>query len=294
MSSLSTARHDPPAALRWTLLVLFLSALLLVGCGEAREGAQGTPTAQPRGEISVPLPTFVAELKAPIVDLTIHQDEVLVEPVPLRAGFPFTVTALIHNNLRVPAEDIPVMILISAEQEEIGYTSYTQLITVTVPASQSLQVDLPVDWNFAGGEHRLWIQANRLPDAWQERAPTKSEANTQDNIALVDLIVDPFDAYTSDLCSGRVDVKIGPEDILPEPDQQRVLVRLHNVGNRCSVQSASCRDQCECDGNRLHACDSTLWGHSRGVGQSGSSLSGGRSADRAGKPQPVGGRAVGG
>jgi hypothetical protein len=29
-----------------------------------------------------------------------------------------------------------------------------------------------------------------------------------------------------------VDVEIGPEDILPEPGQQRVWVRVHNVGNR--------------------------------------------------------------
>ena len=231
MSSLSTERHDPPTALRWTLLVLFLPVLLLVGCGEGREGAQETPTTQPRGEIRVPLPTFIVEPEVPTVDLTLREDEVLVEPMPLRAGFPFTVTALIHNNLTVPAGDIPIMVLISAEHEEIGYTSYTQLITVTIPASQSLQVDLPVDWNFVGGEHQLWIQVNRLPDAWQDRAPTHSEANVRDNFALVDLIVDPFDAYTSDLCSGRVDVEIGPEDILPEPDQQRVLVRVHNVGN---------------------------------------------------------------
>ena len=228
MSSLSTERHDPPAALRWTPLVLFLLVLLLVGCGE---GDQATPTAQPRGEIRAPLPTFIVEPEVSTVDLTLREDEVLVEPVPLRAGFPFTVTALLHNNLTIPAEDIPVMILISAEHEEIGYTSYTQLLTVTIPASQSLQVDLPMDWNFAGGEHQLWIQVNRLPDAWQDRAPTQSEVDVRDNFALVDLVVDPFDAYTSDLCSGRVDVEIEPADILPEPDQQRVLVRVHNVGN---------------------------------------------------------------
>lgn len=123
------------------------------------------------------------------------------------------------------------MFLVSADQEEIGYTSYAELITVTIPASQSLQVDLPVEWNFAGGEHHLWVQVNRLPDAWQDRAPIWSEADTRDNIALVDLMVDPFDAYTSELCSGRVDVEIGPEDILPEPDRQRVWVRVRNIGN---------------------------------------------------------------
>ena len=204
--------------------------LLLIGCGEGREDAQETPTARPGAEIRVPLPTIV-EPEVPVVDLTLPEDEVLVGPEPLRAGFPFTVTALVQNNMTTPAAEIPVMVLISAQQEEIGYTSYANLITVTIPASQSLQVDMPVDWNFAGGEHRLWLQVNRLPDAWQVRAPTKVEANTRDNIALVDLMVDPFDAYVSDLCSGRVDVEIGPEDILPEPGQQRVLVRVHNVGN---------------------------------------------------------------
>jgi hypothetical protein len=232
MSSLSTERFGPPTTIHWTLLALLFSVLVLVGCGHGEEGAQETPTAQPRSEIQLALPTFAPESEVPNVDLTLAEDSVSLDPLPLRAGFPFTVTALVHNNLTGPAEDIPVMILISAEQEEIGYTSHTQLITVTVPASQSLQVDMPVDWNFAGGEHRLWIQVNRLPDAWQDRAPTRPEANTQDNIALVDLMVDPFDAYASDLCSGRVDVEISPEDILPEPDQQRVMVRVHNVGNR--------------------------------------------------------------
>ena len=205
--------------------------LLLIGCGEGREGARETPTARPGAEVRVPLPTIV-EPELPVVDLTLPKDGVLVGPEPLRAGFPFTVTALVRNNMTVPAGDIPMMVLISAQQEEIGYTSYAELITVTIPASQSLQVDMPVDWNFSGGEHRLWLQVNRLPDAWQERAPTKAETNTRDNIALVDLMVDPFDAYVSDLCSGRVDVEIGPADILPEPDRQRVLVRVHNVGNR--------------------------------------------------------------
>ncbi len=180
----------------------------------------------------MPLPTFAPMPEPHLVDLTLSEDDVSVEPVPLRAGFPFTVTALVQNNWSVPAEDIPVMVLISADQEEIGYTSYTRLLTVTVPASRSLQVDLPVDWNFSGGEHQLWIQVNRLPDAWQDQASTLSEADTRDNIALVDLMIDPFDAYTSDLCSGRVDVEIGEEDVLPEPDQQRVWVRVHNLGNR--------------------------------------------------------------
>jgi hypothetical protein len=205
--------------------------LLLAGCGGSSEDALETPATQPDAESGMQVPTFIPQPEVPLVDLVLSEESVLVGPEPLRAGFPFTVTALIHNNLTIPAEDIPVMVLITAQQEEIGYTSYAELITVTVPASQSLQLDLPVDWNFAGGEHRLWLQVNRLPDAWQDRAPTKPETNTRNNIALIDLMVDPFDAYMSDLCSGRVDVVIGPEGVLPEPGQQRVLVRVQNVGN---------------------------------------------------------------
>jgi hypothetical protein len=123
------------------------------------------------------------------------------------------------------------MIHISAGQEEIGYSPFVQLLTVTVPASQSLPVEVPVDWNLAGGEHQLWVQVNRLPDAWQARVATLPEVDTGDNIALLELIVDPFDAYVSDLCSGRVDVEIGPADVVPEPDQQRILVVVHNTGN---------------------------------------------------------------
>jgi hypothetical protein len=45
-------------------------------------------------------------------------------------------------------------------------------------------------------------------------------------------MVDPFDAYTSDLCPGRVDVEIEPADVVAEPGRQRALVRVHNPGNR--------------------------------------------------------------
>ncbi len=232
MSNLFAEVDAARSSVRWTLLFLALAVLMLAGCGLGRQGAQETPTARPLGEIRLTQPTLAPPPDPPAVDLSLSEDAVSVEPLPLRAGSPFTVTAFVQNNWSTPAEGIPVMVFISAEQEEIGFTSYSRLLTVTVPASQSLQVDLPVDWNFAGGEHQLWIQVNRLPDAWKERVATLPETDTRDNIALVDLMIDPFDAYTSDLCSGRVDVEIGPEDILPEPDQQRVWVRVHNVGNR--------------------------------------------------------------
>ena len=232
MSNLPAESQHPRTVKTWTLLLLVLPVLALAGCGLGGSGAQGTPTTRPLGEIRVPLPTYAPLPEQPVVDLSLSEDDVSIEPLPLRAGFPFTVTAVVHNNWPVAAEDVPVMLLITANQEEIGFTSYTQLLTVTVPATQSLEVELPVDWNFGGGEHQLWLQVNRLPDAWQERAPTLAEEDTQDNIALIDLMIDPFDGYTSDLCAGRVDVEIGPADILPEPAQQRVWVRVHNVGNR--------------------------------------------------------------
>jgi hypothetical protein len=165
------------------------------------------------------------------VDLTLSEEDVSTAPAPLRSGFPFTVTAIIHNNADVAAVDVPLMVHISAEQDQIGYTSFLQVLTVTVPPSESLPVKVPVNWNFAGGEHQLWVQANRVPDAWQSQTPALPEADITDNFALLNVMVDPFDAYTSDLCSGRVDVEIGSADVMLAPDRQRVLVRVHNVGN---------------------------------------------------------------
>jgi hypothetical protein len=215
----------------WIFLAL-LPLLLLIGCGTGGEAnQQSSPNGSP-GTIEATIPALTAEPEAPQLDLVLPEEEALIEPLPLRAGFPFTLTATIHNKADVLAENVPVMVFISAKQEEIGYTSFLQLLTVTLPASQTVPLTVPVDWNFAGGEHQLWIQVNRLPDAWQDRNPTQPETNTGDNIVLLDLMVDPFDAYSSDLCSGQVDLEIGPTDILPEPEKQRVLVRVHNAGNR--------------------------------------------------------------
>lgn len=161
-----------------------------------------------------------------------NDELVAVSPLPLRAGFPFTITALITNSAEIPAMNVPLLLHMSAEREEIGFTSFVQLLTVTIPASSSVPITVPVTWNFPGGEHRLWVQVNRLPEAWLDVNPTQAEANTGDNIALLDLIIDPFDAYASDLCPGRVDVRIEPVDVLPQPDLQRVQVRIHNSGNR--------------------------------------------------------------
>jgi hypothetical protein len=220
----------------------FLLAILLLvvvgACGGKPNSEQADMATLPPGRATLAArssavpPSGTATPTVPPVDLTLDAEDVTVEPVPLRAGFPFSVTAIVRNNLGVDAVDVSLMVHISAEQEEIGYSPFVQLLTVTVPASQSLPVEVPVDWNLAGGEHQLWVQVNRLPDAWQSRAATLPEADTGDNIALLELMVDPFDAYASDLCAGRVDTEIGPADVVPEPDQQRVLVVVHNIGNR--------------------------------------------------------------
>jgi hypothetical protein len=170
----------------------------------------------------------------PLVDLTLTDEDLAIEPMPLQAGSPFTITAIIHNQDNVPAVDVPILIYLSADQEEIGYSPFLQMITVTVAASQSLSVKTPVNWNLAGGEHQMWVQVNRLPEAWMSRAAVQPEADTSDNLALIKLIVEPFDAYTSELCPGHIDLEIGPEDVLPEPEGQRVVVQVHNLGNRAA------------------------------------------------------------
>jgi hypothetical protein len=165
------------------------------------------------------------------VDLALLEEGVAVAPIPVRAGFPFSITATLLNRGTAPVVDVPLMVHISAEQEELGHSPYLQVLTATLPASQSLSVEIPVNWNFPGGEHQLWLQANRLPEAWQSHSPAYPEADISDNIAVLELMVEPFDAYASDLCPGRVEVEINPEDVLPEPDRRRVMVRVHNLGN---------------------------------------------------------------
>lgn len=217
---------------RWMLLVLLPLLVLLIGCGESpadQSEALGTVSI---GTSRVTPSAEVVETPAPLVDLWLSEEEVSLDPLPLRAGFPFTLTAVVHNYAETPAVDVPVVLYMSAMQEQIGYSPFLQQFTVTVPASGSLPVEVPVNWNFGGGEHRIWFQVNRVPESWESNMPVLAEADTGDNFALLDVVVDPFDAYSSDLCSGRVDVEISPADIVPEPDRQRVLVLIHNQGNR--------------------------------------------------------------
>lgn len=213
--------------------ILFL--FLLSACGSAgRDSEDLTPSPSAGTSQAQPIETAPTDgtPAVPPVDLSLFAEEVAVEPLPLRAGFPFTITAVIHNNQDAPIADVPVMFYISARQEEIGYQPFIEILTITLPATQSVEVSVPVAWNFPGGEHQLWVQVNRMPEAWQARVPSRPEADIADNMVLQDLMIDPFDAYASELCSGRVDVEIGPADVLPEPDRQRVLVRVHNQGNR--------------------------------------------------------------
>jgi hypothetical protein len=231
---------------RWGSLFLLLLSLWVVACAPQEGNSQPvTPTVSPARATrearfsSTPGSTpEAADTSA--VDLELADSDLSLRPLPLRAGSPFTVTALIHNRGPIPAVHVPLMIYISAGQEEIGYSSFLKVLTPTVPASETLALQLPVDWNLAEGEHQLWIQVNRLPIAWQtvgdsivsHPVPVLPEVYTGDNTVLRQIVVDPFDAYVSDLCPGRIDVEIGPGDVLPEPDQQRVLVQVHNVGNK--------------------------------------------------------------
>jgi hypothetical protein len=168
------------------------------------------------------------------VSLSLAAKGIKLEPLPLRAGFPFTITIPIHNNEPVPAVGVPVMVYLSAKQEQIGFSSFFQVVTVTVPATQTLAVKVPVAQNLAGGEYKLWVQANLLspPIAQQAGTPTLPEVDLEDNSVLLDVAVAPFDAYASDLCPGRVDAAIEFAEIWLEPDLQRLHVRVHNVGNQ--------------------------------------------------------------
>jgi hypothetical protein len=220
----------PCRGLAFSVLFLLL-LLLLVGCDGTLPNSHQEPTSSVAAFVAT-RSSSTATPDTPVLELTLNAGAVTVAPQPVRAGFPFTVTTIIENKSGITATDLPVMVHISALRAEIGFMPFLEVLTVTVPASQSLTVDVPVHWNFDGGEHRVWIQVNRLPEAWQAAEPLQPEDAIADNIALVDLMIDPFDAYTSDLCSGRIDVEIGPADVLPEPDRQRVLVTVHNLGNR--------------------------------------------------------------
>ena len=214
-------------------LVLCLLLLLVLSCG--REGEGTTGPSPPSPEAAAPgggEPGALAATALPLLDLSLSEGEVTIAPLPLRASFPFTVTAIVHNPSQVSAVDVPILVHIQAEQERVGYSPFLAVITASVPASQSIPIDVPVRWNLAGGKHQIWIEVNHLPEAWSDRRSAAAEADLSDNAVLLESVVEPFDAYSSDLCRGRVDVQVGPADVVPDPDRQRVRVRVHNLGNR--------------------------------------------------------------
>ncbi|MGD8515619.1 MAG: hypothetical protein PVG54_01535 [Anaerolineae bacterium] len=216
----------------WLLLLVVVAA-----CSPAQVADTPGPDAGATSDTAAEGPSdgiVVAEAgteEVPRFDVFFSEEDVTIAPLPVRAGFPFTVTATLWYTGETAAQTIPFFALISPVQESLGYQPFVQVLTVTLPATEPVQVDVPVNWNFGGGEHQLWLQANRLPEAWQQRYAVQPELDVTGNMVLMDLMIDPFDAYTSELCSGRVDVQVGPEDVLPEPDQQRVLVRVRNEGN---------------------------------------------------------------
>ena len=106
-------------------------------------------------------PGAAAQGRVEPVSLSLVAQGIKLEPLPLRAGFPFTITILIHNKQPVAAVGVPVMVYLSAMQEEVGFGSFFRVLTVTVPATGTLAVKVPVIRNLAGGEYRLWVQVNR-------------------------------------------------------------------------------------------------------------------------------------
>jgi hypothetical protein len=144
---------------RWPLggglLFVSLVLLLLSSCSPGEGAGTEVPgISSLTGASSTSQPTAAsadATLNTPQVDLTLAEKDVTMKPLPLRAGSPFTVTAVIHNNSALTVRDVPFMICILAPQEEIGYMPFSEVLTVTLQPTQSLAVEVPVDWNTDSG-----------------------------------------------------------------------------------------------------------------------------------------------
>jgi hypothetical protein len=228
-------KGDEPFSVRtFFACFFFLALLVLAGCGGGgNQDVTSVPTWSPARATLIPPVTRlpVRETATPTVDLTVTGKDVKLAPLPLQAGSLFTITVLVHNNAPAPAVGIPVMVYLTADLDQIGFSSFFEVLTATLPATQTVAVQFPVAWNLAGGGHQLWVQVNNLPTAWQARTPTSLEADLSDNSVLLELTIAPFDAYSSDLCAGRVDVSLEAADVRLESDLQHVRVRVRNLGN---------------------------------------------------------------
>jgi hypothetical protein len=231
----ASAPQRLPAGSPAVLLVLML---LLAGCGTGGGSRAGQGTLEPEWATPASRSAAGATPGPSAVELSLGEQDIKLAPLPIRAGIPFTITATIHNNSPFPAENVPVLVYLSGVQEQIGYTSFLAVVTTTVPATHTASVQVPVVWNLAGGDYRLWVRVNNVPDNWLGRTPVLPEARLADNSALIDVPVEPFDAFTSNLCAGRVDVGVDQGDVSLETDPRRLRVRIHNLGNQAAYNLA--------------------------------------------------------
>lgn len=216
--------------------ILLLCLALLVSCGQGQADPQPTATpaygelpaaigaaAEPGGEVT----------SAPaVVELAISDKDISFRPLPIRAGMPFTLTAVIHNLSPITVTAVPLLVYISEVPGQFGFSPFLTVVTATVPPTHSLPVEVPVRWNLPGGEHELWVRVNSLPPAWQDQFTLLPEARLADNAVSLGLAVQPFDAYASDLCAGRVDVGLEAGGVWCEADLHQVHVRVQNLGNQ--------------------------------------------------------------
>jgi hypothetical protein len=107
MTVLPTDRF-PSRTLRHYASLMLLSLLLLIGCGTNDGASQEESEPGLSGTAEQILATQTTEPAVLPVDLTLNEEDLSLDPLPLRAGFPFTITAAIHNNADLLAADVPV------------------------------------------------------------------------------------------------------------------------------------------------------------------------------------------
>jgi hypothetical protein len=88
--------------------------------GQRPEATSAAGSSTPTPEATAARATRTPE--PPLLALSILAEEIQLAPLPLRAGHPFTITGVIHNDSAVPAADVPVLVHLSANREELGYS----------------------------------------------------------------------------------------------------------------------------------------------------------------------------